>query len=450
MTNWLNLPKLNSVPIQREFLMSKARFIVVPAGRRSGKSEVAFRRMARALLQQHPTLDHPKYLWGLPTEDQARNTIWGKLKSTFAKLERIGVVRYSGLNVEIQTGKRPDGTPTSSILLVRGMQNPFRVEGEGYSGIVLDEMSDQPPSAYDRSVLPAIMDIRTRGWVILIGVPKRQGVGASKFKKICDDWQKESLTDPRYLHLHWTSDLVLLPEDLEIARKQLDPKTFREQFFASWETASGLVYYAFSRGENVFTDARYSPDLPLMVGSDFNVNPMSWVIAQRHGQELFIIDEISLKDTNTAETLNVLYERYRNHTGGFVFYGDAAGRQRHTCAAVSDYVQIMNDKRFADEITGRVNIRYLRSNPAVADRAASVNAMLRNAAGERRLKIASRCVELIKDFEFITYRENSREMDKSDPKRTHMSDALGYLVHREFPMLPDKSKSKSSISMGVF
>lgn len=446
--NWLNLPPIEPIDIQREFLMSKARFICADCGRRSGKTEIAFRRMLRACLKQHPTLDHPKYLWGLPTEDQARNTFWGKLQGVLERLHRIGLVRYSGLNMEIQTGKRADGTPTSSILLVRGMMNPFRVEGEGYCGVVLDEMSDMPPSAYDRSVFPAIMDRRCNGWCILIGVPKRSGIGAAFFRKKCEEWEADP--SPAYARFHWTSDLVLPPATIAESRKQLDEKTFREQFFASWETASGLVYYAFSRGENVFTDARYSPDLPLMVGSDFNVNPMSWVIAQRHGQELFIIDEISLKDTNTAETLNVLYERYRNHTGGFVFYGDAAGRQRHTCAAVSDYVQIMNDKRFADEITGRVNIRYLRSNPAVADRAASVNAMLRNAAGERRLKIASRCVELIQDFEFITYRENSREMDKSDPKRTHMSDALGYLVHREFPMLPDKSKSKSSISMGVF
>ena len=52
--------------------------------------------------------------------------------------------------------------------------------------------------------------------------------------------------------------------------------------------------------------------------------------------------------------------------------------------------------------------------------------------GERRLAIHPRCKELIKDFEQVTYKENSLVIDKDrDPKRTHLSDALGYLVWQE-------------------
>jgi len=40
---------------------------------------------------------------------------------------------------------------------------------------------------------------------------------------------------------------------------------------------------------------------------------------------------------------------------------------------------------------------------------------------------------LIKDFEQVTYKENSQVMDKDrDSRRTHLSDALGYLVWQEF------------------
>jgi hypothetical protein len=42
------------------------------------------------------------------------------------------------------------------------------------------------------------------------------------------------------------------------------------------------------------------------------------------------------------------------------------------------------------------------------------------------------CKELIKDFEQVIFKENSQVIDKDrDPRRTHLSDALGYLVWQE-------------------
>jgi len=55
-----------------------------------------------------------------------------------------------------------------------------------------------------------------------------------------------------------------------------------------------------------------------------------------------------------------------------------------------------------------------------------------NAAFER-VKIDAKCKELIKDLEQVAYKENSQVIDKDrDPKRTHLSDALGYLMWQEF------------------
>jgi hypothetical protein len=55
--------------------------------------------------------------------------------------------------------------------------------------------------------------------------------------------------------------------------------------------------------------------------------------------------------------------------------------------------------------------------------------------------IDPQCKHLILDFERVHWRKDSNgntalEMDKSDPERTHVSDALGYLVSREFGMRP--------------
>jgi hypothetical protein len=60
--------------------------------------------------------------------------------------------------------------------------------------------------------------------------------------------------------------------------------------------------------------------------------------------------------------------------------------------------------------------------------------MLCNQAGERRLTIDDSCKELIKDLEMVTW--DTDGLDKSDGKRSHMSDALGYVISRDFSMQP--------------
>jgi hypothetical protein len=65
--------------------------------------------------------------------------------------------------------------------------------------------------------------------------------------------------------------------------------------------------------------------------------------------------------------------------------------------------------------------------------------MLCNHAGQRRLFIQPRCRDLINDLEQIIWKADPHgnslsEIDKSDPMRSHLSDALGYHVVREFPL----------------
>jgi hypothetical protein len=73
-----------------------------------------------------------------------------------------------------------------------------------------------------------------------------------------------------------------------------------------------------------------------------------------------------------------------------------------------------------------------RRNPTVRDRITLVNSRLKNALGEVKLVIHPRCIELIKDFEQVSYRAETNEIEKDrDARRTHLSDALGYLVYQE-------------------
>jgi hypothetical protein len=67
--------------------------------------------------------------------------------------------------------------------------------------------------------------------------------------------------------------------------------------------------------------------------------------------------------------------------------------------------------------------------------------MLRNQVGMTRLFIDPRCKQLIQDFERVYWKSDPSgnmlsEIEKSDPARTHVSDALGYMISKEFWVYP--------------
>ena len=61
-------------------MASGARFVLARAGRRSGKTEIAKRRLVMALAEKVPDHD-PKYFYAGPTRQQAKEVAWDDLKA---------------------------------------------------------------------------------------------------------------------------------------------------------------------------------------------------------------------------------------------------------------------------------------------------------------------------------------------------------------------------------
>ena len=78
----------------------------------------------------------------------------------------------------------------------------------------------------------------------------------------------------------------------------------------------------------------------------------------------------------------------------------------------------------------------LEGNPAVRSRLASVNAMLLNAKDERRLYVAPSCINLLQDLQARHYATGTSELgdEGAGSDLGHMTDALGYVVWRLFPI----------------
>jgi hypothetical protein len=221
-----------------------------------------------------------------------------------------------------------------------------------------------------------------------------------------------------------------IPDFYDRLKQSYDQAFFEQEVLGLYLNArEGLVYKSFDRTRNV-GDVEFDPRLALLWALDFNVDPMSSVVAQRAGEELRVLDEIVLRRAGTSDACEEFLRRYPEFPAGLRIYADASAH--HWQTAGSSDTEVL-EGFFAERGIGGVQYRIPKANPVVRHRVERVNGKLVTANGEVQMKVHPRCKELIADFELVQFVAGSYEIDKQkDPKRTHLSDALGYLVWSEF------------------
>ncbi len=224
--------------------------------------------------------------------------------------------------------------------------------------------------------------------------------------------------------------LERVPDYYERLLSSYDERFFQQEGLGQYVSLqAGRVYSAFERNGNV-EEAKLDRARPLLWALDFNFDPMSSVVAQKEGDKVSVLDEIVLRRATTIQACEEFERRYPKHPGGLMIYADASGSRRQT-SGTSDLEMLK--QYFRTGAYGSVTFRVPPANPPVRERVLLMNAKLAAADGARCLTVHGRCTELLKDFEQVIYKEGSQAIEKeSDPKRTHLSDALGYLVWQEF------------------
>lgn len=414
------------------------RFIAAVAGRGSGKTEMARRYIVTCLSYQKEK--PPIYVYCLPTYNQAKKVAWYPILNL---IPPDWIVKPNGVN----KSESSITTVFGSTLYIVGMDKPQRIEGLQIDGIVIDESSDQRPELFRKTVMPMLSD--RNGWAWRIGVPKKSGIGRVDFRLFFEAGLDPS--HPSQASYTWKSEEVLTPSQIEEAKRQLDPQEYAEQYEAQWVDTGGTIYYNFARS-NISDSVRYIATERIIIGCDFNVSPMCWVVCQFKDDNLFVLDEIFVKDTNTTAVLTHLHEKYglmhsQNYdkdkpgSGEWTFIGDASARARKTSATRTDYLTIKNDVRF-----GNKKVLFPQRNPHLRDRFACVNAAFSNAKGQQRLFIHPRCKHLINDFMVMSYKEGTTDVENYDGTDIgHMADALGYVVFMLMPIKLQKTFAPSVV-----
>jgi hypothetical protein len=212
----------------------------------------------------------------------------------------------------------------------------------------------------------------------------------------------------------------------ERLKDSYDEKFYQQEVLGSYLSMDGgRVYSAFDRKEHV-REVKVNPKQKLWWALDFNVDPMSSLIVQQGPGVVDVIGEIVIRRGTTKQACEEFLKRYPRHDAGVLVFGDASGYQQQTGGA-TDYDMIR--EHFAAHSSMKVDYRAPKSNPSVRERINLTNRQLKTASGKIGLQVDPQCKELIKDLEQVSFKADTMQIDKDrDRLRTHLSDALGYVL----------------------
>ena len=383
--------KLRPHPEQSRLFHQAIRFKIVPAGRRSGKTELAKRKLVlslwEALIQKRADA---RYFAAAPTRHQAKRIWWDDLKALTPAAWLDAPPRETELRIRTQWGAE---------LWVIGLDRPQRIEGTPWDGCVIDEIADCKPGTWDAHIRPALAD--RGGWAWLTGVPDRDAPGQVEYKRMHD--HAAGGTDPEWRAYHWPSSDILPAAEVQAMRRSMDDEMFRQELGGQFVLAGGLAFPDFDArcgGLHVNESAVYDPALPLCWSLDFNVNPMCSGVIQRpvDADEPFrVIHEFTLADSSTDVACDAFLEWCERR--GIVphdvrIYGDPTGNARDSTSGLSDWAIIRRRMRAYNAV-----IRVPKAPWPVKDTVNCTRARIKSAAGRVGLVIHPGCRRLVRDLQ---------------------------------------------------
>ena len=218
----------------------------------------------------------------------------------------------------------------------------------------------------------------------------------------------------------WFSETISAYEGTRLGRQEIHGERL--------DDVEGRVYASFSGA--LYPEGNVDASVQdtggeILVGQDFNVNPMASVIAVKVGDECHVLDSLEVFTSNTDEVCAEIKGRYPDRR--VVFCPDPSGKARKTSAAGKTDFSIIQSFGF--------QVRAPDAAPAVRDRENNANAMF--AAGNplrRRVRVHPRAKAYITALKNLTYKEGTSVRDKASGF-DHVCDAGDYLLWSEFNVL---------------
>ena len=403
--------------VQKEFHKSDARYRVLVTGRQAGKSTACLNELVKKAWENPGGI----YWFISPTYSQAK-TQYRRLSEMLAPCKEV-------MSVKNETELRIKLINKSEISFKSG-ESHDNLRGATLHGVVIDEMRDMHPELWSMVVRPMIAT--TKGWACFSSTPRGHDVFF--------DLSQKYLTDPEWATFAApsTCNPLFTQDEFNAAKSEMSESFFAQEILAEFrDIYAGSAYINYSDA-NLKTSSPFTRDgslfseyLPLVVALDFNLSPAIALIGQERAGDFYWFDEIFVERSHTQEIALELVTRLQKFSPKqpVIIIGDATGKAGQRAAmGRSDYSII-------EEIFSAHRIKYVNrtpdSNPQVRDRVNVVNSKLKAADGGVHIWLNPKtCPMLKKDLQRVTWKKGlSDKLDQTtDPKLTHISDAMGYAV----------------------
>ncbi|MCE6993070.1 hypothetical protein [Dyadobacter sp. CY323] len=394
-----------------------ARFRDAVCGRRFGKTflgKAEMRRAARCAMKWGVSIEDEIW-YGAPTFKQAKRVFWRRLKQAIPPNWISGRPNETECSITLRTGH---------VIRIVGLDNYDNLRGSGLFFLLIDEWADCPYEAWEEVLRPMLSTCKFKikgeqyegGHVLRIGTPKG-------FNHCYDTYLMGQGSEPDYKSwLYTTLDGGNVPQsEIDAARRTLDPRTFRQEYEASFENYQGVVYYCFDRRKS-HTEETIKPKEPLHIGLDFNVGKMAGIVhVIRNGLPRALAEMVNVYDTPAM--IAEIQKRYDGHL--ISVYPDASGDSRKSVNASETDIALLKKAGFRIVVDG--------ANPTVKDRINSMNAMFLNTYDERRYLVnTAKCPVYTQSLERQIW-DDKGEPDKKSG-HDHPNDAAGYVITKLFPI----------------
>ena len=350
---------------RREILNDPARYKIVSSGSRLGTSFISL------LFLLNKPLEANERRWIVfPTYRQAKMVSWNLLKGSFANKQ--ATINETELSITLDNGAKIE---------LKGADKPDSLRGVSTTMVVMDEYSYMKENVWGEIIQPTLAE--NKGSALFVGTP-------SGLNHFYDLFVKGQSNDSDYKSWQFTTleGGFISEDEVENAKKNLDKRTFQQEYEASFLTAANRCAYNFNRD----THCRVMEKSPRMFwGIDFGVASYmtALLMCENTAGEVYVFDEIGLQNSNTFELAKLMQEKGR----GLPCYPDPAGKARTSNSTKSDH-KILQDSGFT--------VIAKKSNPTQKDRLNALNRMLEDATGKHKLFINPKCKNTIRDLELCT------------------------------------------------
>lgn len=372
---------------RKEILKDKTRYKILSCGRRWGKSYFSI-----LFLLSKPLKRNERRWIVFPTYRQAKMVSWSILKDIFAKKDVS--INETELSITFDNGAKIE---------LKGADKPDSLRGVSTTMVVMDEYSYMKENVWGEIIQPTLAE--TKGSALFVGTPT--GVQNHFY----DLFVKGQSKDGDYKSWQFTTleGGFISEDEVENAKKNLDKRTFEQEYLASFLTAANRAAYNFSRDIH----CKVMDKSPRMFwGIDFGVASYMTAIlmCENTAGEVYVFDEIGLQNSNTFELAKLMQQK----APGLPVYPDPAGKARTSNSTKSDHM-ILQESGFT--------VISKKANPTQKDRLNALNKMLEDATGKHRLFVNPNCKNLIRDLELCTM-ENGQILKTET--LSHFLDALCY------------------------